>query len=96
MRFPRKARQESRSKMELVTGPKLTRSVTSADALCHYEGCADHPEKPKVYPRFENKAVARGVDGTKVTSGFGEASANISHDCVIRDQTKSSLKNEGK
>jgi hypothetical protein len=32
------------------------------------------------------------VGGTKVTNRFGEASANISHDCVIRDQTKSSLK----
>jgi len=49
-----------------------------------------------VCPGTENKAVRQAVDGTKVTSGFGEASANISHDCVIRDQAKSSLKNEGK
>jgi hypothetical protein len=50
----------------------------------------------EVLPRAENKAVPRGLPGTKVTSGFGMASANISHDCVIRDQQISKKLNEGK
>src|SRR5579863_1261755 len=40
----------------------------------------------EVLPRDANKAIPRGSPGTKVTSAFGTANANISHDCVIRDQ----------
>jgi hypothetical protein len=45
-------------------------------------------DDPKVTPSAENKALPEPGLRTKVTICFGEASAMIRNDCVIRDQTK--------
>jgi hypothetical protein len=55
-----------------------------------------HYPETEVHFGTENKAVAGSVPGTKVTSDFGMANANIRLDCVIRDQQISKQLNEGK
>jgi hypothetical protein len=55
-------------------------------------------EKPEVWSCNENKDLAFNPAGTKVTSGFGPASAIIKFDCVIAMTSMKSTKvqKEGK
>jgi hypothetical protein len=54
--------------------------------FCHAPSLEPARVGPKVRPCHEKKGYAAPLPGTKVTFGFGQAFANMKHDCVIRDQ----------
>jgi hypothetical protein len=65
---------------------RLPRIVTDCDAFWHWQHYALGQGKTRVWVDTENKAIIGIPAGTKVTIGFGPASAIIKLDCVIRDQ----------
>jgi hypothetical protein len=74
----------------------MTGIVSRSTDFARKTGIWPQRAETEVLPCAENKAVPRAEPRTKVTSGFGTANANISHDCVIRDQQISKKLNEGK
>jgi hypothetical protein len=61
---------------------QMTGNVRKNAEFCQMTSFGACNNGTEVYPGNENKAVLKAFPGTKVTSGFGPASANIKHDCV--------------
>jgi hypothetical protein len=77
--------------------PGLTRIVRLRDGFWHLAVSAKRYNKTRVLLVIESKGIIGRLIGTKVTMGFGPASAIIMPDCFIREQKRNStkVKNEG-
>ena len=62
--------------------PNLTGIVRATDEFCQRKAHRACQNRTEVHLFTENKAFFPRRIETKVTSGFGEANANIRHDCV--------------